>query len=60
MKMEMGPVGGRDGLHRQGLRLPAGREAQVPRGRVRPGGPGALRFEAQPRLAQDTDEHLQL
>ena len=38
----LGSVGRRDRLDRQGLRLSARRQAQISRGRIRPGGPRAL------------------
>ena len=38
----LGCLGRRDRLHRQGLWLPAGGEAPLPRGGHGPGGPGAL------------------
>ena len=56
----LGLLGGRDRLHRQGLRLSAGGEAPLPRGGLRPGGPGALRPEAQSRFPAHPDESLYL
>ena len=55
----LGRLGGRERLHRQGLRLPAGGEARLSRGGDGSGGSGALRSEAQPGLPADSHQPVQ-
>jgi len=55
---DLGQLGRRYRLHRQGLRLSAGGEAPVSGGGVRSGGSGAVRPEAQPRQPPHHDQYL--
>ncbi len=48
LRTRLGRLGRRLGLHRQAYGYQLGREAPLSGGRLRPGGPGALRSEAQP------------